>query len=187
MAQQTKRTNSATKQRSSSATRPRSNGRSAKSASSNGKPSQTKAPSRASTTRSRSSTTRGRSNSSNRSSNKRSAATKAKEAKTKGARSAGDAISATAKRLKTPAIAAGTGLAGLAGGIALTRSRLKKTHTFTGAAKNLGALAERTGHVAEQVRVVSEALGSTDSQQRRSPVEVVLEGLTRRSQAPRPR
>jgi hypothetical protein len=89
-------------------------------------------------------------------------------------------------------LVAGAGLAGLAGGIALTRSRQKKvlgvplpgrstTKNFAGAAKNIGALAERTGHVAEQVRVVSEALGGNDV--RRSPIEVVLEGLTRRSQA----
>jgi hypothetical protein len=59
------------------------------------------------------------------------------------------------------------------------------TKNLTGAAKSLGALAERSGHVAEQVRVVSEALGSNDSR-RRSPIEVLLEGLTRRSQAARP-
>jgi hypothetical protein len=39
--------------------------------------------------------------------------------------------------------------------------------------------------VAEQVRVVSEALGRNGST-RRSPVEVLLEGLTRRSQPSRP-
>jgi hypothetical protein len=106
-----------------------------------------------------------------------------------------DAVGSAAKNVKTPAIAAGAGLAGLAAGIALTRDRRKRVlgvplprgSATRGAAKDLaevaksaGALAERTGQVAEQVRVVSEALSQKDSP-RRSPVEVLLEGLTRRS------
>ena len=101
-------------------------------------------------------------------------------------------MGSTAKKLRTPAIAAGAGLAGLAGGIALTRSRQRKvlgvplpgrgtTKNLAGAAKNIGALAEQAGHVAEQARVAGEALGGNEA--RRSPIEVVLEGLTRRSQA----
>lgn len=134
---------------------------------------------------------RKRANSSNSSSNKATVAS-AKDATIKAATSTGDAVGSTAKKLRTPAIAAGAGLAGLAGGIALTRSRQRKvlgvplpgrgtTKNLAGAAKNIGALAEHAGHVAEQVRVAGEALGSDDA--RRSPIEVVLEGLTRRSQA----
>ena len=111
-------------------------------------------------------------------------------------------MGSTAKKLRTPALVAAASLAGLAGGIALTRSRQRKvlgvplpgrstTKKFAGAAKNIGALAERTGRVAEQVRVASEALGDNDARRssndaRRSPIEVVLEGLTRRSQAAKP-
>ena len=101
-------------------------------------------------------------------------------------------MGSTAKKLRTPAIAAGAGLAGLAGGIALTRGRQRKvlgvplpgrgtTKSLAGAAKNIGALAEQAGHVAEQARVAGEALGGNEA--RRSPIEVVLQGLTRRSQA----
>ena len=186
MAQQTKSANGrksgASAQRRSSSRRTAST-RSGKGPSPNGRVAQTRARSRSA-------------NTSSSSSKKQNTAAKARETTRKGAHSAGDAIGATAKKLKTPAIAAGAGLAGLAGGIALTRGRQKKvlgvplpgrttTKHLTGAAKNLGALAERTGHVAEQVRVVSEALGGNDSR-RRSPLEVLLEGLTRRSQAARP-
>ena len=132
-----------------------------------------------------------RANASNASSNKGTVAN-AKDASIKAAKSTGDAVGSTAKRLRTPAIAAGAGLAGLAGGIALTRSRQRKvlgvplpgrgaTKNLAGAAKNLGVLAEQAGHVAEQARVAGEALGG--NQARRSPIEVVLQGLTRRSQA----
>jgi hypothetical protein len=111
-----------------------------------------------------------------------------------------DAVGSAAKKLKTPALAAGAGLAGLAGGVALTRDRHRKvlgvplpsqrtarvtSKNLAEAAKNAGALAERTGQVAEQVRVASEAL-SQKGARRRSPIEVVLEGLTRRSQAAKP-
>jgi len=113
----------------------------------------------------------------------------AKDASIEAARSAGDAAASTAKKLRTPAIAAGAGLAGLAGGIALTRSRQGKvlgvpmpgrgtTKNLADAAKNIGALAEQAGRVAEQARVAGEALGG--NQARRSPIEVVLEGLTTR-------
>ena len=68
------------------------------------------------------STARKRSNSSNSSSSKGTVAN-AKDASIKAAKSTGDAVGSTAKKLRTPALAAGAGLAGLAGGIALTRSR----------------------------------------------------------------
>lgn len=121
---------------------------------------------------------------------------KAKDATLKGANAAGDAVGSAAKKLKTPAIAAGAGLAGVAGGIALARSGNKKkvlgvslpnrstarsaSKNLGGVAKNVGAVAERTGRVAEQVRVASEAISESNSRSK-SPVEVVLEGLTTRS------
>jgi hypothetical protein len=126
------------------------------------------------------------------SSTKRTTKSRAKDAPTKAAKRTADAAGSTAKKLRTPALAAGAGLVGLAGGVALTRSRQRKVmgvplpgrrtkKNLAGAAKNLGALAEHTGHVAEQLRVAGEALGGDEA--RRSPIEVVLEGLTRRSQA----
>jgi hypothetical protein len=53
---------------------------------------------------------------------------------------------------------------------------------LAGAAKNVGVVAEQTGQIAERVRLVSEAIGDSGGR-RRSPIEVVLEGLTRRSAA----
>jgi trans-2-enoyl-CoA reductase len=114
----------------------------------------------------------------------------------KGATAAGTAVSSAANKFKTPAIAAGAGLVGVAGGIALARGSHKKkflgvslpnggtarsaSKNLAGAAKNVGKFAERTGRVAEQVRVASEAVSESDSRSK-SPVEVVLEGLTTRS------
>jgi hypothetical protein len=115
----------------------------------------------------------------------------------KGANAAGNAVTSAARKLKTPAIAAGAGLAGVAGGIALARGSRKKllgvslpngrtarsaSKNLGNVAKNLGAFAERTGRVAEQVRVASEAIGESNTRSK-SPVEVVLEGLTSRSQS----
>ena len=101
-------------------------------------------------------------------------------------------MASAAKKLKTPALAAGAGLAGLAGGIAIARERSKKSlfsmpskgvaratsKNLAELAKNVGSAAERTGKVAEQVRVASEAVASNGAH--RSPIEVVLQGLTRR-------
>jgi hypothetical protein len=123
----------------------------------------------------------------------------AKDATAKGANAAGDAVTSAAKKLKTPLIAAGTGLAGVAAGVALTRkknkgisgihwssrgSRRATTKGLGEAAKNIGMLAERTGKVAQQVRVASEAIGEGDSPRKsKSAIEVVLEGLTSRRQS----
>jgi hypothetical protein len=123
----------------------------------------------------------------------------AKDATTKGANVAGIAVTSTAKKLKTPLIATGTGLAGVAAGIAVTRkmnkgisgihlpSRGTRRATTKGlgeAAKNIGMLAERTGKVARQVRVASEAIGEGSApRESKSAIEVVLEGLTSRRQS----
>ena len=149
-----------------------------------------------------SSQSRPRSAASSRRSTSRSTASKgaistAKDATVTGAKSTGNAVASAAKQLKTPAIAAGVGLAGLAGGIAIGRTKNTKgfdipllgggsahgtSRKLSSAAKNVGALAEQTGQVAERVRLVSEAMSGKDTgPTRRSPIEVVLEGLTRRS------
>jgi hypothetical protein len=122
----------------------------------------------------------------------------AKDAATKGANTAGNAVTSTAKKLKTPLIAAGTGLAGVAAGVALTRkskgssgihlpspgTRRTTAKGLGEAAKNIGVLAERTGKVAQQVRIASEAIGEGSAPRKaRSPIEVVLEGLTSRRQS----
>jgi hypothetical protein len=133
------------------------------------------------------------------SSDQRGALDAAKDATTKGANAAGNAVTSAAKKLKTPLIATGTGLAGVAAGFALTRKKNKgigiplpsrrgtrraTTKSLGEAAKNIGMLAERTGKVAEQVRVASEAIGEDSAPRKsKSAIEVVLEGLTSRSQS----
>jgi hypothetical protein len=122
----------------------------------------------------------------------------AKDAMTKGTSAAGNAVTSTTKKLKTPLIATGTGLAGVAAGVALTRknkgisglhlpSRGTRRATTKGlgeAAKNIGKLAERTGKVSQQVRVASEAIGEGSAPRKsKSAIEVVLEGLTSRRQS----
>jgi hypothetical protein len=133
------------------------------------------------------------------SSSQKGALDAAKDATTKGANAAGSAVTSTAKKLKTPLIATGTGLAGVAAGIAVTRKKNKgisgihlpsrgtrraTTKGLGEAAKNIGMLAERTGKVAQQVRVASEAIGEGSApRQSKSAIEVVLEGLTSRRQS----
>jgi hypothetical protein len=129
----------------------------------------------------------------------------AKDATVNGAKTAGSAVASAAKQLKTPAIATGVGLAGAAGGIALGRATKSKrslglplpgrsatkatSKKLSRVMKNvdIGAAAEQTGQIAERVRQVSEAIGGKEGAPRRSPVEVVLEGLTRRSTGAAPR
>jgi hypothetical protein len=123
----------------------------------------------------------------------------AKGATTKGTSAASNAVTSTAKKLKTPLIATGTGLAGVAAGVALTRKKNKgisgihlpsrgtrraTTKGLGEAAKNIGMLAERTGKVAQQVRVASEAIDEGSAPRKsKSAIEVVLEGLTSRRQS----
>jgi hypothetical protein len=115
------------------------------------------------------------------------------------AKNVGSQVGPTSEQVKTPAIAAGVGLVGLVGGIAVGRATSKQRLTvplrrrsaakrmskkLSGAAKNVGTVAEQTGEIAERVRLASEALAGKDPKHaaaRRSPVEVLLEGLTRRS------
>jgi hypothetical protein len=182
MAQQTK-----------SKSRASSGSRSNRRRSANGR---TAAKPRSSASRSQSARTRNRKASS---SDQKGPVDAAKDATAKGANVAGNAVTSAAKKLKTPLIAMGTGLAGVAAGYALTRNKNKgisgiplpsrgtgraTTKSLGEAAKNIGMLAERTGKVAEQVRVASEAIGEDSAPRKsKSAIEVVLEGLTSRSRS----
>jgi hypothetical protein len=184
MAQQTKRKSSAS-----------SGGRSNTRKSANGR---TAAKSRSSASRSRNAS-RPKPKAKASSSDQKGAVDAAKDATAKGANAAGNAVTSAAKKLKTPLIATGTGLAGVAAGFALTRKKNKGISGITlpsrgtrrattkglgEAAKNIGMLAERTGKVAEQVRVASEAIGEGGAPRKsKSAIEVVLEGLTSRRQS----
>jgi hypothetical protein len=132
------------------------------------------------------------------SSDQKGAVDAAKDATAKGANAAGDAVTSAAKKLKTPLIAAGTGLAGVAVGVSLTQkskgisgihfpsrgTRRATTKGLGDAAKNIGMLAEQIGKVAQQVRVASEAIGEGSAPRKsKSAIEVVLEGLTSRRES----
>jgi hypothetical protein len=125
----------------------------------------------------------------------------AKKSVTKGARTAGQAaestaknVGSTAKNLKTPMIAGGAALGGLAGGLAVAARRngrrkvlgvaMPRRSNAVSTTKNLASMAQqvalasqRLGELTTEVRRVREEAGKS---QRRSPVEVVLEGLTSR-------
>jgi hypothetical protein len=105
-------------------------------------------------------------------------------------------VSDVAEKAKVPVLAAGMGLAGLAGGLALasrnTRNRVlgvsmpTKSGTeavsknLANAAKNVGGFGEGMGSLAAEIRKVREGVGEAGTEKRRSPIEVVLQGLTKR-------
>jgi len=102
-------------------------------------------------------------------------------------------IRPVANKLKLPAIAAGAAAAGLAGGLALAKGGSSKkllgvklptasgteaaSKNLAEAAKQIGSFGERVGQLATEVRLVREGVAQTRD---RSPIEVVLQGLTSR-------
>lgn len=113
------------------------------------------------------------------------------------AKGAGRAVGSAASKAKVPLVAGGAALAGAAGGLALgtrqarrhkgmgiaipRRPRVKvNSRDLARAAKEVGGFGTKMGHLATELQHVREANGD----KHRSPVEVVLEGLTaRRSRA----
>jgi hypothetical protein len=101
-----------------------------------------------------------------------------------------------AEKATVPALATGAALVGVAGGVALASRNSKKrvlglpmpTRSGTQAvskdlaqvAKNVGDFGEGMGSLASEVRKVREGVIGDDTAKRRSPIEVVLQGLTRR-------
>lgn len=114
-------------------------------------------------------------------------------------KTAGSALGDVAEKAKVPALAAGAGLAGLAGGVVLASRNSRKqvlgvpmptksgtqavSKNLADAAKNVGSFGEGMGSLAGEVRKVREGLTQGDAEKRRSPIEVVLQGLTRRRSA----
>lgn len=115
--------------------------------------------------------------------------------------SAGNAASTVgraASKARTPLLASGAAIAGVAGGIALgarrTRgSKLQRrpkvkigprvkidSHDLAKAAKEVGQFGVDVGQLASELRRNREA---ADGSKRRSPIEVVLQGLTSRGHA----
>jgi hypothetical protein len=83
---------------------------------------------------------------------------------------AGDAVG----RAKVPLIAGGAAIAGAAGGLAVGVRRGRSSSRGAKAAKQLGTLGSQIGSLANELRQARE------NDVHRSPVEVVLEGLTAR-------
>jgi hypothetical protein len=129
-----------------------------------------------------------------------------KDSLTSGVQSTGDAVTTVAKKAKGPALAGAAALAGLAGGLAIasraggprrvlgvpvpgTRRSLIKINTprrvkARGASKDLLKAAGEVGsagrRVGELVTELQRVRAELDRGHQRSPVEVVLEGLTSR-------
>ncbi len=119
-----------------------------------------------------------------------------------GVQNAGSALGNAAEKAKVPALAVGAGLAGLAGGVALasrnsrkrvlgvpvtTRGRRSLSKNLAEATKNARSLGEGMGSLASEVRTIRQGVagGGVDQsgskpETRRSPIEVVLQGLTKR-------
>ena len=112
----------------------------------------------------------------------------------KGAQSAGQAVGTVAGAAKVPAVAGGAALAGLAGGMAIaarrgrrkvlgvpvpgTRAPLVKVKTGrNSSAKHLLKAGGQMAELANEVRLARRQL---EPGRKRSPIEVVLDGLTAR-------
>jgi len=134
-----------------------------------------------------------------------SGAQNTKESLANGAKSAGGAVGGAARKAKGPALAGGAALAGLAGGLAVAGSRgpkrvlgvpvpgtasplvkvkvPRRTRSRVGkdlikASREVGTVGRQVGELTSEMRQVREHLDST---KRRSPIEVVLQGLTART------
>lgn len=113
------------------------------------------------------------------------------------AKDAGSAVGRIASKARVPLMTGGAALVGAAGGLALgtrqarrhrkmgivipRRPQVKvKSRDVAKAAKEVGAFGAQMGHLASELQSAREANGGSN----RSPIEVVLEGLTaRRSRA----
>jgi hypothetical protein len=135
--------------------------------------------------------------SANRDSNGKARVGAARKAVENSTKEAGQAVSKVASNAKTPLLASGAALAGAAGGLAIgtMRSRQSHSHKVLGlkmpqgkrvkirsrdvakAAREVGTLSQHVSELAMELRHVRE---NSDGGKRRSPVEVVLDGLTAR-------
>ena len=101
---------------------------------------------------------------------------------TQAADKATSAVGHAADKAKIPLVAGGAALAGVAGGAMLgaRQARRGNRHNFTKAAINVGTFGAQVGRLASEIHQARES----GNGKHRSPLEVVLEGLTaRRSRA----
>jgi hypothetical protein len=107
-------------------------------------------------------------------------------------------VGKAASKAKTPLLAGSAALAGAAGGMAIGAMRSRQSHSrkvlgvkvprpkrvkvrsrdVATAAKELGTFGQHVGELATELRHARNATG--DGHRHRSPVEVVLDGLTAR-------
>lgn len=115
------------------------------------------------------------------------AATKARPRAGSRNRGAARAVPDTARKAAKPALAAGAAAAGLAGGLLIgsrigsgsglsMRRRSRKALALAGA-KRFAATAVKASRTADDIQTIREQLENAN---RRSPIEVVLDGLTHR-------
>lgn len=114
-----------------------------------------------------------------RTSSKRSTGSKKPQVRGETVAKATSAVGAAAGKAKVPLIAGGAALAGAAGGAALgaRQARRHRRGVAAKAARGMGALGVQAGHLASELQRNREA---SNGSQHRSPLEVVLEGLTAR-------
>jgi hypothetical protein len=121
---------------------------------------------------------------------------KVAERKAKSAgKSAGRTVGNAASKAKVPLIASGAAVAGAAGGLALASARKNhrprwagvrkplfkvSSHDMANAAKEVGSFGAQVGELAAELQRNREAANGGHGHTRRSPVEVVLQGLTSR-------
>ena len=109
------------------------------------------------------------------------------------AKSAGKTVGKAASKAKVPLVAGGAAIAGAAGGMALSASKKGRKHGLAKAisrrpkikvdSKDVAKAAKGVGHFSAQVSEVAGGLESAASGRNgkhRSPIEVVLQGLTAR-------
>ncbi|MGC1852620.1 MAG: hypothetical protein WA687_09305 [Solirubrobacterales bacterium] len=94
---------------------------------------------------------------------------------------AASSVGNAATKARIPLVASGAAIAGAAGGMALgaRRARRRNRRGLAKAAKGMGVLGARVGHLATELQRNREATNG-HGQTARSPVEVVLDGLTAR-------
>jgi hypothetical protein len=141
--------------------------------------------------------TRPKSSSGSRSPNGKTRVEAARQTVEHSTKEAGQAVGKAASKAKTPLLAGSAALAGAAGGLAIgaMRSRHSHSHKLLGvklpqgkrvkvrsrdvakAAKEVGSFSQHVGELATELRHAREEGGDG---KHRSPVEVVLDGLTAR-------
>lgn len=157
--------------------------------------------------RSRSTQSRSRAASASRSSNGRARIEAARRTLESSTKEAGQSVGKAASKAKTPLLAGGAALAGAAGGMAIGAMRSNRSHPHkilgikmpqpkrgikmpqpkrvkirsrdvASATRELGAFGQHVGELATELRHAREDAGAGGKH--RSPVEVVLDGLTAR-------